>query len=88
MSRYFTKGRMAVIDGRLQLRDWIDRNGNKRRSAEILANSVHFHAQAGRQVCRQLRRGTREAVFNSDGTNEHVWNIDKGQPLSPTVGQI
>jgi single-strand DNA-binding protein len=33
---------MAVIDGRLQLRDWTDRDGNKRRSAEILANSVHF----------------------------------------------
>lgn len=42
VSRYFTKGRMAVIDGRLQLRDWTDRDGNKRRSAEILANSVHF----------------------------------------------
>ena len=41
VSRYFTKGRMAVIDGRLQLRDWTDRDGNKRRSAEILANSVH-----------------------------------------------
>ena len=42
VSRYFTKGRMAVIDGRLQLRDWTDRDGNKRRRAEILANSVHF----------------------------------------------
>lgn len=42
VSRYFTKGRMAVIDGRLQLRDWTDRDGNRRRSAEILANNVHF----------------------------------------------
>ena len=42
VSRYFTKGRMAVIDGRLQLRDWNDRAGNKRRSAEILAGSVNF----------------------------------------------
>lgn len=42
VSQYFTKGRMAVIDGRLQLRDWTDREGNRRRSAEILANSVHF----------------------------------------------
>ena len=42
VSRYFTKGRMAVIDGRLQLRDWTDREGNRRRSAEILANSVNF----------------------------------------------
>lgn len=42
VSRYFSKGRMAVVEGRLQLRDWTDRDGNKRRSAEILANSVHF----------------------------------------------
>lgn len=42
VSKYFTKGRMAVVDGRLQLRDWIDRDGNKRRSAEIVANSVNF----------------------------------------------
>ena len=42
VSKYFTKGRMAVIDGRLQLRDWTDRDGNKRRSAEIVANSVNF----------------------------------------------
>lgn len=33
---------MAVVNGRLQLRDWTDRDGNKRRSAEIVANSVNF----------------------------------------------
>lgn len=42
VSKYFTKGRMAVIDGRLQLRDWTGRDGGKRRSAEILASSVNF----------------------------------------------
>lgn len=42
VTKYMTKGRMAVVDGRLQLRDWTDRDGNKRRSAEIVANSVHF----------------------------------------------
>ena len=42
VSKYLSKGRMAVIDGRLQLRDWTDREGNKRRSAEIVANSVNF----------------------------------------------
>ena len=41
-SKYLSKGRMIVIDGRLQLRDWTDRDGNKRRSAEILANSISF----------------------------------------------
>lgn len=41
-AKYLTKGRMAVVDGRLQFRDWTDKEGNKRRSAEVLANSVYF----------------------------------------------
>ena len=42
VSKYFTKGRMAVASGRLQLRDWKDRDGNKRRSAEIVTDNVYF----------------------------------------------
>ena len=40
--KYFTKGRMAVVSGRLQIRDWTDRDGGKRRSAEVIADSVYF----------------------------------------------
>ena len=42
VSKYFTKGRMAVVEGRLQLRDWTDRDGNKRRAAEVVAENVYF----------------------------------------------
>ena len=42
VSKYFSKGRQAVVEGRLQLRDWTDRDGNKRRSAEVLAENVYF----------------------------------------------
>jgi single-strand DNA-binding protein len=42
VSKYFTKGSMAVVSGRLQLRDWQDRDGNKRRSAEVVADNVYF----------------------------------------------
>ena len=42
VSRYFTKGRMAVVEGRLQMRDWTDKDGNKRRSAEVVAENVYF----------------------------------------------
>ena len=42
VSKYFTKGRMAVVEGRLQVRDWTDKDGNKRRSAEVVANRVYF----------------------------------------------
>ena len=42
VSRYFTKGRMAVVEGRLQIRDWTDKDGNKRTSAEVVADNVYF----------------------------------------------
>ena len=42
VSRYFSKGRMAVAEGRLQLRDWTDRDGNKRRSAEVVVEQMYF----------------------------------------------
>ena len=42
VSKYFSKGRMAVVSGRLQIRDWTDKNGGKRRSAEIVAENVYF----------------------------------------------
>lgn len=42
VSKYFTKGRMIVVSGRLQLRDWTDKEGNKRRSAEVVADSCYF----------------------------------------------
>ena len=42
VSKYFSKGRMAVVSGRLQIRPWTDKEGNKRRSAEIVAESVYF----------------------------------------------
>ena len=42
VAKHFTKGRMAVVSGRLQIRNWTDRDGNKRRSAEVVADSVYF----------------------------------------------
>ena len=40
--QYFSKGRMAVVEGRLQMRDWKDQNGNNRRTAEVVADNVYF----------------------------------------------
>ena len=42
VSKYFTKGRMAVVSGRLQIRNWTDKEGNKRRSAEVVADNIYF----------------------------------------------
>ena len=42
VSKYFTKGRMIVVSGRLQIRSWTDKDGNKRKSAEIVADNSYF----------------------------------------------
>lgn len=49
VSQYFTKGKMAVVEGRLQVRDWTDREGNKRHTTEVLASSVYFAESAKAQ---------------------------------------
>lgn len=42
VSKYFMKGKMAVVSGRLQIRDWVDKEGGKRRSAEVVADNIYF----------------------------------------------
>ena len=42
ISKYFSKGRMIVVDGRLEMRDWTDKDGNKRTSAEIVVSNAYF----------------------------------------------
>lgn len=42
VSKYFTKGRMAVAEGRIQVRDWTDKDGARRRSTEVVVDNVYF----------------------------------------------
>ena len=42
MASYYTKGKMIIVSGRLQIRTWTDKEGNKRRNAEVVADSVYF----------------------------------------------
>lgn len=42
MEKYFHKGSMAIVSGRLQIRNWTDKDGNKRRTAEVVADNVYF----------------------------------------------
>jgi len=51
VSKYFAKGRMAVVSGRLQIRDWTDRDGGKRRSAEVIADNVYFGDSKKSESC-------------------------------------
>ena len=64
VSKYFTRGRMAVANGRLQIRSWTDKDGNKHRTAEVVADSVYFadskseNASAGTQQAAPASYGT------------------------------
>lgn len=42
VSGYFAKGRMAIVSGRMQIRGWTDKDGNRRKSAEILVDNIYF----------------------------------------------
>lgn len=42
VSKYFHKGSMAAVSGRLQMTDWTDKDGNKRKKAEVIAENVYF----------------------------------------------
>lgn len=70
--KYFAKGKMAVVSGRLQIRDWEDQNGNKRRSAEIVADSIYFgeskrdSADAGNGMRRAEEKANYESYPASD----------------------
>ena len=48
VSKYFTKGRMIVVSGRLQIRSWTDKDGNKRRTAEVVADDCYFGGDSKR----------------------------------------
>lgn len=65
--QYFAKGSMAVVSGRLQLRDWTDKNGNKRRNAEIVADNVYFgEAKSGGQKPANVSFGEMTDVDDGD----------------------
>lgn len=59
VEKYFSKGQMAIVTGRLQLRDWTDKNGQKRRTAEILVSSVYF--------CGSKESGTQASSGDDNG---------------------
>ena len=69
VSKYFTKGRMAVASGRLQLRDWKDRDGNKRRSAEIVTDNVYFGDSKKEQESPEAIHGASDGFPGGDLPN-------------------
>lgn len=75
VSKYFSKGAMAVVSGRLQLRDWTDRDGGKRRSAEVIADSVYFgESKRNREGNTEDREEAAYARAERDGRFETYKN--------------
>ena len=66
VSKYFQKGSMAVVSGRLQIRDWTDRDGNKRRSAEVVVDNVYFGESKRREGESRDNYGPRDSYRSRD----------------------
>ena len=80
VSKYFTKGRMAVVSGRLQIRGWTDKDGNKRRAAEVIADNVYFGDSK-----RESDGGSNAYGGNSYGGNAYGAAPAYGSP-APSYG--
>ena len=69
--KYFSKGRMAVASGRLQLRDWKDKDGNKRRSAEVVVDSLYFGDSKKDGAASRSEGCNSETQSNVNGSQEY-----------------
>ena len=78
VSKYFTKGRMIVVSGRLQIRSWTDKDGNKRRTAEVVADNCYFGDSK--------REGDNAYGGNSYGGNSYGGNAYGSAPATPSFG--
>lgn len=76
VSKYFSKGRMAVVEGRLQIRDWTDKEGIKRRTAEVIADSVYFG---------DSKSETKAQSDNFGALNDRMSDLD---PIDEDDGEI
>jgi len=80
VSKYFTKGRMIVVSGRLQIRSWTDKDGNKRRTAEVVADNCYFGDSK--------RDGDSGSAYggNTYGGNSYGGYSAPAAPVAPNYG--
>lgn len=76
VSKYFAKGRMAVVDGRLQIRDWTDKQGNKRKSAEVVVSNIYFGDSR-----REEERHDDGGAYPPDDQFEELYDSDSDLPF-------
>lgn len=73
-ARYLTKGRMVVVEGRLQMRDYTARDGSKRRAAEVVADSIYF--ADSRQTAPPPSEGNAYEVALPEGPSNELRDLD------------
>ena len=78
VSKYFTKGSMIVVSGRLQIRSWTDKEGNKRRSAEVVADNVYFG--------ESKRSSEGNSNYGSYGNNSYGSSYNNNPAPAPSYG--
>ena len=76
VSRYFTKGRLAVVEGRLQMREWTDKEGNRRTTAEVVADNVYFG---------DSRRDGDTGSYGDRGYGAASYGGQTGRPAAPAA---
>ena len=76
VSRYFTKGRLAVVEGRLQMREWTDKEGNRRTTAEVVADNVYFG---------DSRRDGDTGGYRDRGYGAGSYGGQTGRPAAPAA---
>ena len=98
VSKYFTKGSMIVVSGRLQIRSWTDKDGNKRRTAEVVADNVYFGESkrsgdsnfGGNAYGGNNYGGSNYGANNYGGGNSYSGNNyggnNYGAPAAPSYG--
>ena len=91
VSKYFTKGRMIVVEGRLQIRSWTDKDGNKRRTAEVVADHCYFgdsksDGNQGNQGGYTAPAGGYGYTGNNYGGNNYGGYAAPAAPAAPSYG--
>jgi single-strand DNA-binding protein len=82
VQRYFTKGAMAVVSGRLQIRDWQDKEGNKRRNAEVVAENIYFGES------KKSREGSGEYAPRSGTAEKSFGGYDTAPPRASAFAEL
>lgn len=74
--QYFCKGQLAVVEGRLQIRDWTDKEGSKRRTAEVVADQIYF---AGAKAAPPSEGNADERSFPPQTAQEFAEQDNEGE---------